>query len=122
MANLWQFFGLPDPEGNSNREAPSTPLRPAPTPVNVEQATLTTVEPAPVMASTTVSTSATVLDTAPTAVKLDWPSYTGWGTIPRPRTPYGTATGASIQSPEVCCTGCHETHSHTANTATRASR
>ncbi|MDA8530082.1 hypothetical protein N9M83_00865 [Candidatus Poseidonia alphae] len=53
MANLWQFFGLPDPEGNSNREAPSTPLRPAPTPVNVEQATLTTVEPAPVMANTT---------------------------------------------------------------------
>jgi hypothetical protein len=44
MANLWQFFGLPDPEGSTSREAaPATTLTPAPTPVHVEQTTLESI-------------------------------------------------------------------------------
>lgn len=53
MANLWQFFGLPDPEGNSTREAPAAPPAAALTPVHVKQSTLAAIEPAPVMANTT---------------------------------------------------------------------
>ncbi len=58
MANLWQFFGLPDPEGSTSREAaPATALTPAPTPVHVEQTTLESIEPAPVLASTAPTSS-----------------------------------------------------------------
>jgi len=51
MANLWQFFGLPDPEGNAAREAQTPTVQPpAPAPVNVEQTTLTSIDPAPILA------------------------------------------------------------------------
>ncbi len=53
MANLWQFFGLPDPEANNNREAradaPVLQEASLVTPT-VEQTTLITTEPAPVLA------------------------------------------------------------------------
>ena len=53
MANLWQFFGLPDPEGNNNREAQNgttTPQIPPLVSTPIEQTTLITSEPAPVLA------------------------------------------------------------------------
>ena len=53
MANLWQFFGLPDPEANNSREARAdSPLAQTPSLASppVEQTTLITAEPAPVLA------------------------------------------------------------------------
>lgn len=61
MGNLWQFFGLPDPEGNSppSRRSAAPPSE-APTPVTLEQTEPVqkpleeASEPAPVLASPSV--------------------------------------------------------------------
>lgn len=101
MANLWQFFGLPDPEGNApaQRSAPST-LSEEPTAVSLEASPSETTPSPPL---TEDEGPAPVLhvpkgDVRPPPFGMDRPRHSGWRGVPRPRSSSAEALGSSEQS------------------------
>ena len=84
MANLWQFFGLPDPEGNN---PPSRRQAPAPTP-DSEPVSLNAKPVEETTDSTELADPPAVEATATTPSGhppwMVWPAYARWRTVSRP--------------------------------------